>query len=354
MNKGKENRVVSFQKDSHYYFDKGRTFFQQKKMMKAVTCFIKALESDPVNLSLYYRISFMLTELKNTNNLKEQDFFNHQTLPEIHFLAGVYFCMQADIAPAEVHLEQYLKLAPNGAVASEAEKLIATIHDAILFQKNIEYVRLSYKYAGITESMRKNLKEKFESPFVRGNMRENLYQLDDDLISNMIFLYGLLDNDFRAEKVLRYFIKSPWAKEKHIEMAALALKKMGAEEPYEILTEGQCKKVNLKEYMERKRDIDNMGYDWSDVLKYTLDNMKKSRRYHSTAYKQVKLLWTKYISSVYPLIPEIDDKMTWCAGLELTFLKLKKINVCSKQLAMIYHVSDAEVVKKHLIILKYV
>ena len=355
MKEKKGNEIVSFQKESEYYFQKGSTYYQQKKEHKAVKFFIKALETKPEDITLYYRICFLLTEMKNAGEFNEQEIFEEsKMLPEIHFLAGIYFCMQADIDQAEFHLEKYLKLNPKGTAAKEAEKLLDHIHDAILYQKNIDYVRLSYKYAGITDSVKRTLKQKFESPFVRVNMRESLYQLDDDLISNVIFLYGLLESDFRAERVLRYFIKSPFAKEKHIELSLLALKKMGAEEPYEILSDGQFKEVSVKEYMERKRDLDKMGYDWNEVLKYTLDNMKKSGRYHNKAYKQVKSLWAKFIRSVYPQVPEIKDKMTWSAGLEYSFLKIKKINVSSKHLALIYNVSDTEVTKKHNLITKHI
>ncbi len=348
--------IVSFQKESDYYFNKGSSYYQQKKVDKAVRYLIKALETKPEDIALYYKVCFLLTEMSADGVFKDKELFTEdKNLPEIHFLAGVYYCLQADIDQAEAHLEQYLYIKPQGVIALEAEKLLDRIHDAILFQKNIDYVRLSYKYAGITDSVKKRLKEKFESPFVRVNMRESLYQLDDDLISNVIFLYGLLENDFRAERVLRYFIKSPWAKEKHIELAMLALKKIGAEEPYEILLEGkgEFEKVTLKEYMERKKDFHTMGYDWNEVLKYTLDNMKKSGKYHDKAFKQIKSIWAKYIRSVYPQVPEITDKMAWAASLEYIYLKIKKINVSRKHLALVYNVSDSEVEKISTLMWEY-
>lgn len=357
MNKKKETskkkRVVSIEKDTCYYINKGTLSFHRKEYDKAIKFFIKALENNPQDITTHYKIAYVLSGVSGIDHsVFIQKLFNGP-LPEFSFFAGIFYCMQGNLVKAEIYLDYYLETASQDSVLiTEAHKLLETMQDAVLFQKNLNYVKLSHKYAGISENIKNRLKEKFKSPFIRVKMNESLYQLDDDLISNVIFLYSFLEKDFRAEKVLRQFISSPWAKEEHVELALLALKKIGAEEPYVVLINGQRIEISLKDYMERNKGLDQIGRNWNDVLKYTLDNMKNSGKYSETSYKEVKDLWTKYLHISYPDVPDIDDKMAWAAGLENAFLRKKSIKISSKRLAIIYKVSDFMVKNKSNIICK--
>ncbi|PKM83654.1 MAG: hypothetical protein CVU88_01880 [Firmicutes bacterium HGW-Firmicutes-13] len=347
----KKEQVVSIKKDAFYYLNKGTSFFHRKEYHKAVKYFKKALENRPHDIVIHYKIAYVLNEISSSDYSAVIEKLFHGDLPEFSFFAGIYYCMEGDLTKSEIYLEYYIEIShPDSILIPEAHKLLDTMHDAVLFQKNLDYVKLSYKYAGITEIIKERLKEKFESLFVRVKMKENLYQYDDDLTANVIFLYGLLEKDERAEKVLRQFIKSSWAKENQIELALLALKKIGAEEPYTVLIDGNLVEVTLKSYMEKNEGLDQLGRDWNDVLKYTLDNMKSSGKYSDTSCTEVKTLWTIFLQTSYPDVPEIDDKMAWAAGLEYTFLKMKSIKVSSKRLAMIYKVSNFIIITKSNII----
>lgn len=55
MKDDKGNEVVNFQKESDYYFNKGSIYYQQKKAHRAVKYFIKALETKPEDVTLYYK-----------------------------------------------------------------------------------------------------------------------------------------------------------------------------------------------------------------------------------------------------------------------------------------------------------
>lgn len=343
----KEEQVVSFQKDFQYYFDKGVHFFQIEDYSKSWKFFRKAVETKPESSSPYYKVAYFLSELGKERTSKILEKLPLNEVPEFHYLLGIYYCMEGDLDSSEHHLEEFIKKDPAHSLKAEAEKLLDSIQDAVLFQSNLNFIKLSFKYAGITDSIRERLKIKFESPFVRVKMRESLYQLDDDLIANVIFLYGLLENNERAEKVLRHFIKSPFAKEEHIELALLALKRIGAQEPYDVKWEDKFKKVTMKEYMERNKEMDHYSNIWSEVLQYTHENMKESGKYSDKSFKEIKTLWTKFIKAVYPDVPHIENKMNWAAGLEYTFLKRKSINVSRKHIALIYRVPDSAVLDKY-------
>jgi len=350
--KKKELGIVSFKKDSDYYLEKGNQYLQRNIYEKALKYFRKAVEVNPENISLHYKIAYNLTELGKVQKKAEIKKLADEPLPEFLFLTGVYCCMEGDLDNTISYLEEFKTTAPESKLIPKTNKLLEEIEEAMLFQRNLNYVKLNYKYAGVTESVREKLKAKFESPFVRVKMKESLYQLDDDLIANVIFLYGLLENNEKAERVLKQFIKSPWAKEEHIELALLALKKIGSKEPHEILMEGKIVKVTLKDYMDRNRTMDQQGDKWNDVLKHTLSNMKKSGKYNENSYNEIKSLWTKVLKSYYPNVPEIDDKMAWAAGLEFAFLENNNINISSKHIALIYNVPNSILIDKYELIRK--
>ncbi len=352
--KERDHNIVSIKKDSSYYLEKGNRNLQEKNYDKALKYFKKAIEVKPQDVYLHYKVAYILTEFGKAQNNLDVKKLADEPLPEFLFLTGVYCCMEGDLDSTIYYLEKFKNVAPESNLIPKTNKLLEEIEEAMLFQRNLNYVRLNYKYAGVTESVREKLKAKFESPFVRVKMKESLYQLDDDMIANVIFLYGLLENNDRAERVLRHFIKSPWAKEEHIELALLALKKIGSEEPQEVLMEDKIIKVTLKEYMDRNKIMDQQGDKWNDVLKHALDNMKKSGKYSKNSYPEIKSLWTKVLKSYYPNVPEIDDKMAWAAGLEFAFLEKKNINVSSKQIALIYNVPNSLLISKYELIRKTV
>jgi len=348
--KQKKEQVISFQKTPDYYFQKASIAIQEQRYDKALVYFEKCVEADPESVSLHHKVAFALTETGRPELFNNVGSLARESLPEFLYLGGVLQCMWGDMHRAEEYLEEYLKLVPEGKLSFEAEKLLDDIKDTVLFQGNLNYVKLSNKYSGVTDFVREKLKAKFESPFVRVKMKESLYQLDDELIANVIFLYGLLEKNDRAERVLRHFVKSSWAKEEHIEMALMALKKIGAEEPYEVLMDCSFVKVTLKEYIQKMKDRDKTGNIWNEVLQCARGNMQRSGRYSEKSLREVKKLWTDYIKSVSPHVPDIDNIMSWAAGLEYTYLKLKKINVCSKHMALIYSVPHAALMEKYRLI----
>lgn len=353
--KGTEKRggVTPFKKDAGYYLQKSNNCTQQGERDKALMYLEKALEASPGDLPLYYQAAYLLTEICAEEGNRPLEKLQNKPIPGMSFLLGVYFCMKADLDKACLHLKAYLCQGDEKDLLAEARKIKNNMEDAILYQRNLDYVKLSYKYAGITESVRQTLQKKFESPFVRVKMKESLYQVDDDLTANVIFLYSLLDRDERAERVLRHFAKSPWAKEKHIELALLALKKIGAPGPYEVMDEGTIKSFTLQGYMDHRHSLNNYGQDWKEVLAYALENMKKCGKYPEKAFYEVKSLWVRYIHALYPEVPDIDHKIAWAAALEYTYLKLKNYNISSKHMALIYNVSHGQLVDKHEMLKKH-
>ncbi|PKM83823.1 MAG: hypothetical protein CVU88_01035 [Firmicutes bacterium HGW-Firmicutes-13] len=345
----KKEKVISFEKDINHYLEKGIACFKLHDYTKGIQYFKKIIETKPENKSVYYTVAFYLSEINKEQEFRILDDIFEESNPHYLFLRGIYFCMEEDVNGAEYHLKKFIIKEPKSKLRQEAEKLIDNIHEITLFQNNLDYIKLTFYYAGNIESVKEKLKIKFESPFVQSKMCESLYEMDDYLISNVIFLYGLLENNKIAEKTLRQFIKSLIVKEKHIELALLSLKKIGAKEPYEIFLNGKFVQVTLKSYMNRYEEMEELYSCWNDVLSIVVHNMKKSNKYSEQSIEKVKYLWGKFINSIYPDLPHLDQKMKriWAAGLELTLLAAKSINVSSKRLALIYNVPNHEVLSKY-------
>ncbi len=351
--KGKNEKVVSFQKNLDHYLKKGIFYARSHNYLKAIKYFKIIMESEPEDKSAYLTMAYYLSEInRHPQGLDiSHDFFT-QYFEESNlkhlFLAGIYYCMEEDISGAEHYLKKFIAKNPGSQLKKEAVELLDSIDEVSLFQKNRDYIKLACEYAGKIESTREMMQVKFQSPFVQSKMHEYLYQMDDYMVSNVIFLYGLLENNSIAEKALRYYIKSPIAREEHIELALLSLKKIGAREPYEVMLNNSFVQVTLKSYMNRYTDMDGLYTCWSNVLSRVVKNMSSNNVYSSSSVEKVKHLWSKFINNTYPDIPLLDEhrEKAWAAGFELALIELKEVNISSKEVALNYNVPHHKVISK--------
>ncbi len=347
----KKEKVISIDHTGNQHLKKGIYYARIKDWPKALEYFKKTLHVMPMDKKVHYAIAYYLAEL---NFILEQDIdlvkeFSNKPDPYIYFLAGIYYCMEEDIDGAEYHLIKFLEKGPEGELKKEAEDLINNIDEAVLFEDNLDYIKLTCNYADRIEGFKKSMEKKFESPFVQSTMAEYLYKMDDYMVSNIIFLYGFLEKNKIAEKALLNYIKSPIAQEKHIELALLSLKKIGSPEPYEVLIKNKMYQVTLKSYMRRDKNMEELCSCWNDVLKFIVKNMENNRDYSDESIKRAKHMWVKLINALYPQLPQLDEqkKKVWAAGLELNVAESKCFNTFCKRLAMAYNVSPEEILKKH-------
>ena len=136
-------------------------------------------------------------------------------------------------------------------------------------------------------------------------------------------------------------------------MALLALRDIGAKEPYEVMIDNRKEELTLKEYYERLRKSDWQP-EWHKVLDCALENIKESSDYsnynNKVLLEQLENMWSKYLSKAYPLVPHIEETEVWSGALEyLTLLKMgAKTNY--KEVALRYAVSPRSLLEKYRII----
>ena len=344
----KNEKVSSFNHDIYQYLKKGTYYTKMYDYPNAIKYFKKVIDTNTEDTSIYYSIAYNLSEINKDHRYKIMDDFFMQSNPYYLFLAGIYYCLEEDVNGAEYYLKKFIIKKPESKLKLEANILINNIHETILFQNNLDYLKLTYSYADKIDTVREQLRVKFKSSFIQTTMNEYLYQMDDYMVSNVIFLYGILGKNNIAEEALRHFIKSSFIKEKHIELALLSLKKMEAEEPYEVMINDGIYQVTLKSYMKRHEDIEKLCNYWNDILTLVTHNMKVSNKYGEDSIKKVKSLWAKLVNSIYPDLPKLShmSKKAWAAGLELTIIEEKCIKISSKRLALIYNVPILKIINK--------
>ncbi|RQD77060.1 MAG: hypothetical protein D5R97_03215 [Candidatus Syntrophonatronum acetioxidans] len=345
--KDKSSQVTEFSKEAGYYLQKGVHCLNRSQLKKALKYFRKTIETDPHNTYTHYNIAYILSRidyLKDINETFQEILGTTYNLPEASFLAAIYYSLTGEMDLAEKELEKFLEIAPEGEIMEEAREMLNLLSGEEEIYENLSYIKLSEKYEGVIQTVKEKVKRNLECPFFRVKMLENLYQLDDDLTSNIIFLYGLAENSTIAERVLRHFIKSSWAKEMHKELAMLALRDIGAEEPYEVMMENRIVKVTLKEYFER---IPQWEPQWYQVMEKALENIKYNKYHSKTMEGELKEVWNQYIKVAYPEIPPVRDINLWSAALEYLTFKKRGINLNHKEISLKYRVFPEELLEKY-------
>lgn len=346
-NKNRDDQVTDFSKEPLYYLQKGIHCLNRSQHKKALKYFKKTIETDPQNPSSHYNIAYMLSRinyLKNINETFEEILGKSFNLPESFFLSAIYYSLTGEMEQAEKKLESYLKDAPPGKITEEAREMLNLFTGKEEIYENLSYNKLTKKYEGIMEILKEKVKKELECPFFRVKMLESLYQLDDELTSNIIFLYGLAADSPIAERVLRHFLKSSWAKEIHKELAMLALKDIGAKEPYEVMIDNKIMAVTLKEYFER---IPLWEPQWYQVMEVALDKLQLNRYHCKSIESELKEVWNNYINSAYPEIPPVRDINPWAAALEYLIFKKRGINLSYKEIAFKYGISSEELLERY-------
>ncbi|UNC93372.1 tetratricopeptide repeat protein [Candidatus Contubernalis alkaliaceticus] len=346
-----ENKVVKFQKDASYYFEKGTLYYKRNNLDKALMFFRKTIETEPDNPLNHYNVACLLSKMGCLTEANEIFCYIVEkldsTMTECYFLMAVNYGLLEDLTQTRIYLKKYLTLTPDGEMAFEAEELLEAISEDEDFYENFNFIKAEQKFPPIVEETKEKLVAKYnQNPQFRNKLLDILYCRDEEIVSDVIYLYGLIGTD-AAEKVLRSFIKNPWVEEQHKQLALLILKEMGAPEPYEIYLDGELCRVNLKEYTV---DAPEWLEEWQEVLNCTLHKMKELDCYDKEFIEDVKAIWSDFINTVHPEVPLIKKPMVWAAGLEYALVRFHFLDFTQKQIAQRYGVSSSSVSSKFKLI----
>ncbi|RQD78285.1 MAG: hypothetical protein D5R97_00650 [Candidatus Syntrophonatronum acetioxidans] len=341
------SKVVNFQRDASYYFEKGTLYYKKNKLDKALMFFRKTMETEPENPLNHYNVACLLSKMGYLTEANDVFGFIVEKLDssmtECYFLMAVNFGLLEDLSMTRNYLKKYLSSSPEGEMAFEAEELLEAISEEDTFYENFKYPKPEQKFSVLMEDTKNRLIKKFEeSKDFRNTLFETLYGKDDDMSSEVIYLYGLIGNK-RAEKIMREFARNPWVKKELKQLSLIVLKEMGAQEPYEVFLEGEMCRVNLREY---SVEVPEWKDEWQEIINYTMENMKQSNLYEDYYFEDVQAIWIDYINAVYPDVPTIKKVETWAAGLEYALIRLHFLDLTQQQVANRYNVSLSSVSKK--------
>ncbi len=342
------NKVVNFQKDASYYFEKGNMYYKRNNMDKALMFFRKTIEAEHDNPLNHYNVACLLSKMGNLSEANDIfDFIVEEldsTMTECYFLMAVNYGLLEDLENTKICLKKYLRNSPQGEMALEAEDLLDAISEEDTFSENFNYLKPEQRFPAIVDETKKKIIEQFkESKQFRNKMMESLYSDDEEISSEVIYLYGLI-GDKTAESILREFIKNPWISKHNKQLALIILKEMGAGEPFEVFFDGEICKVNIQEYT---AEVPEWRDEWQEVINCATQNMKESNYYEDYFFEDIQAIWIDYINTVYPEVPNIKKKETWAAGLEYALIRFHFLKFTQKQIANRYNVSLSSVSQKY-------
>jgi len=341
-------KVVKFQRDASYYFEKGTMYYKRNNLDKALMFFRKTIEAEPENPLNHYNVACLLSKMGYLS--EANDIFGFivedldSTMTECYFLMAVNYGLLEDLNRTRNYLKKYLRSSPEGEMALEAEDLLEAISEDDTFYENFNYLKPEQRFPAIVDETKKKIISQFnESKQFRNKMLESLYNNDEEISSEVIYLYGLIGNN-TAENILRKYVKNPWVSKHNKQLALIVLKEMGAEEPFEVYFDGEVCKVNLQEYT---AEAPEWRDEWQEVINCTIHNMKECNFYEDHFFEDVQAIWIDYINSIYPEVPNIKKKETWAAGLEYALIRFHFLNYTQKQVASRYNVSLSSVSQKY-------
>lgn len=349
-NSTKESKVIQFQRDAHYYFDKGTLYFQRNKFDKALVYFRKAVELEPKNSLNYYNLGCLLSRMGQLNEANSVFKYIVEELDpdftECIFLKAINYGLLEEFDKTEKLLRLYLKVSPQGEMAEEAKELLFSLSD----WEEEDFDEFCPADEGdlyrdiLQNATNKEFRTLYEEDAsLRKAISHGLFQWDDELKEKIITLYagsGLAG----GREVLKDFVKNPWIKERLRQVALLALKDMGTADGLQVFQDGKFLEI---ESSDLPAASSLWRIEWQRVLDCVLKQMHKSRDYDGGFFDDIRAMWLDYINNVYPRVPRINKIETWAAGLEYCLARFHFLDITQREMADRYGVSVSSVAAKY-------
>ena len=338
-------KVVSFLKSANYYYQKGNYYYQQNKLEKALLFFKKTVEVEPENSVNYYNLACLLSRmgyLEKANEIFSSVIYQMDpSLTECYFLMAVNFGLTGKLDKACYYLNLYLRYAPDGEMAQDAEELLFALKEEA--EETASGKGGREKEAVVREKMPEEeevINRYCEKPAIMHNILwQALYEGKEQVVKKAIRIFSLLP-ERGGEVILREFVRNPWVKQRLRMHALLEMKNMGTRGRVTVFMEENLRDIDLSYYpIIAPRWLDQ----WQEVLDCTLKNMRRGKAYSERFYEDVQAVWLDYLNNVYPRLPNIKKSATWAAALEYAIAKFHFLNVTQKKLAKQYNVSPSSI-----------
>lgn len=346
-------KVIPFERDASYYFERGNRYFFRNNWSKALLFFRKAIEIEPDNAFNHYSLGCMLSKMGQLEEANKvfQYILNHMddSYFECYFLMAVNFGLMEDLEKAQRYLKKYLEHSPEGEMAWEAHELLWALADEesdcvqdTILERQKEEILGDMKGLARDEFIKKYR----GSPVFWKTIKKILYQCCDSIKEELIDIMAGMGSG-EARETLREFVRNPWVKDRVKRIALLKLKEMYGSGWCQVFLEGKVQEVDLAQYPHREQVWKS---EWQTVLDRSIRNMRSSSLYDEYFFDDVRAIWIDFINSTFPNVPRIFKPETWSAGLEYTLARFHFLNITQKQLSSDYGVSPSSVRAKFKII----
>ncbi len=354
-------KIVSFERDINYYFQKGNKYFLKNNFRKALLYFKKTVELEPLNALNHYNLACLLSkmgQLEEANRVfsyivDELD----PSLSECYFLMAINYGLLEELEIARYYLYLYLEESPEGEMAEEARELYWALGDGEEIEvdmqedegKAIEGREFLEKKEEVLGEINRWKREEFEetynnSVFFRQSLKKMLYFAQDRETEDIIRLFGLLNNK-EARHTLKEFVRSPWIKDRLKLWALLKLKNMNSLSRCHIYLNGNRKKVDLNRY---PLQAPRWKEEWERVLVCVLNQMRKNNTLNDeVTLETVQALWLGFLNKKHPQEPRIMKPEAWAAGLEYCMSRHYLLEITQKEISQKYGVSSSSVGNKY-------
>ncbi len=350
------NKVIPFTRDVNYYFQKGNRHFYSNNWPKALLYFKKAIEIEPEEPLNHYNLGCLLSkmgELEEANKVFAYILENlDDSYWECYFLLAINYGLMEEFEMAQSYLRKYLNNSPDGEMIIEAQELLWALTDdepdteeeidEIFYREIKEEITLDLKTMTTD-----NFVEKYEgNTFLLQILKRILYQGNDLLKDDAINILGYMNNRETAG-ILQEFVRNPWAKDRHKQIALLKIKSMNFHNRCLAFLKGKTQEIDLKKY---PLMAPRWKEEWQRVLNCTLKKMRYSNNYNENFFEDVQAMWIDFINRKNKDMPKIKKYETWAAGLEYSLARFHFLKVTQKEIAEKYGVSSASVSKKYKIL----
>jgi len=355
------NKVISFERDINYYFQKGNKYFLKNNFKKALLYFKKTVELEPYNALNHYNLACLLSkmgQLEDANRIfayiiEELD----SSISECYFLMAINYGLMEELQEARYYLYLYLEQSPEGEMAEEARELLWALSEGEEVEnseeagkdKEIKEKEFKEKKDELLMEIYKWNQEKFKetyqkSALFRQILKKILYFSNDTETVEIVRLLGGLESA-EAKNTLKEFVKSPWIKDRLKLFALLKLQNM--DQPWKCLTYlyGKFRNIDLNSYPLR---APSWKEEWEKVLVCVLNQMRKNSSLNDEdSLETVQALWLNFLNKKHPHMPRVSKPEVWAAGLEYSLVKHYYLNVTQKEISSKYGVSSSSVGSKY-------
>ncbi len=351
VEKNKYN-VVPFERDVSYYFQKGNQYFFKNDWHKALLYFKKAIEIEPEEPLNHYNLGCLLSKMGNLEEANQTFELILEKLDssywECYFLLAINYGLMEEFETAQSYLRKYLHNSPDGEMVSEAEELLwAMVEDDLEMEEQIEDILFKENREEILEDI-ENLKSKDflekhrKNVFLMPVLKKILYQSNDYVKEDVLNIYEDMHNQVAAD-VLKEFVRNPWVKDRHKQLALLKIKNMGHKDYFQVYLKGRSQQVNLENY---PLSASFWKVEWQKVLSCAMKNMRQSEVYHESFFEDAQAMWIDFINQKNPDVPSIKKIETWAAGLEYSVVRFHLLDITQKEIAEKYGISCSSVSSK--------